>query len=434
MFIKKNITSTINLPGDKSLAHRAVILGAISNGITKIINFPMSKTCMATVNCIRELGIDIKIISDDCVIINGRGLYGFEKPNKILNAETSGTTLRLMLGLLVAQKFSCEIKCMGSLKNRPMKRVIEPLKKMGAKIIHDQNNACFKIMPAHLSGINYTMPVASAQVKSAIILAGLYCDDTTKIIEPKKSRDHTENMINYFGNDIIKRVNNTIYVKPNKNLYGREIKLAGDISSAAFFIVLALLSKSSHLILKDVLYNQRRMGLINTLKKMGANIDLSNIRKIYDGEYVTDIEVRYSELSIIEISDQEVIDMIDEIPIFVISAIFAQGTSIIKDAEELHFKESDRINCLSEELNKIGAKIKPTNDGMIIHGRVDFDSYFKENKKDIILDSHNDHRLAMSFVILSLLLRKKIIIKNIECISDSFPSFFEYINKIKNQS
>lgn len=414
---KNFINGIINLPGDKSLAHRTLIFGAISNGTTTIKNFPFSKSVMSTLNCLRDLGANIKIKSSS-VIIKGNGIYGLHEPKKILDAGTSGTTLRLILGLLAAQKFPSQIKCTGSLKNRPMDRVINPLRKMGAKIICDGN---FKILPAKLSAIDYKMPVASAQVKSAIILASIYCDGQTKIIEPpeKKSRDHTEHMLNYFGADI-KFNGNEIFICDAKNLRGQSLKLPADISSASFFIVLALIFQNSHLILNNVLINKRRIGIIKVLKKMGASIKFLSPRQIYNGEWVADIEVKSSTLNAIEIGGQDIVDMIDEIPIFIVAALFANGTTIIKDAAELHFKESDRINCLAEEFNKLGAKIKPTHDGFIIESGSDF--------KSALANSHDDHRIAMSLAIFSLAFKNELAIENSQCVIDSFPQFFSYID------
>lgn len=412
---KEFINAVINLPGDKSIAHRVMILGAISNGVTKIKNFPFNKSCMSTFNCLRNLGVDIKIKSGK-VIINGHGICGLSEPKKILDAGTSATTLRLLLGFLVAQNFPSQIKCSGSLKNRPMDRVIKPLKKMGANIVYDGN---FKICPAKLSPIRYKMPVASAQVKSAILFASLYCSGMIEIIEPIKSRDHTEHLINYFGGNI-NFSGSKIFSNKGKVLTGKKINLPADISTAAFFIVLAVVFPGAHLILNDVLINPRRMGFINVLKKMGANIKIVNCYEIYKGESVADIEVFYSHLKSIEISGEIIIDMIDEIPAFVIAALFADGRSIIKDAGELKFKESDRIMSIAEGFNKLGAKIKPTDDGMII------ESGFNFNFARVF--SHNDHRIAMSLAVFALAAKNKLIIDDVSCVADSFPEFFEYVD------
>lgn len=413
------IKGIMNLPGDKSIAHRALILGAIANGKTEIKNFPFSKTCMMTLNCLKDLGADIKINSRN-IVINGNGLFGLRESKNILNAGTSGTTLRLLLGLLAAQKFKSKITCEGSLINRPMDRVLSPLTKMGAKI--KRKNNIFEISPKNeIFGIEYLMPVASAQVKSSILFASLYLKSgRSEIIENKLTRDHTENMINYFGGDIIINSDeNKILSSSGENLTGKKIVIPGDISSAAFFIVLALLIPNSHLILKNILVNPRRIGLIKILRQMGAKILLKNSYEIYDGELVADIEVFYSKLNAIEISGQVIVDMIDEIPIFVVACLFANGTSIIKDAQELRVKESDRIMSVVENFNKLGAHIKETDDGMIIENN------FKFSSVDYV--SHKDHRIAMSLAVLFMVSREKLSMDNIECINDSMPGFFDYL-------
>ena len=419
IYPRKIIKGIINLPGDKSISHRAIILGAIANGETKIKNFLFSKTCMTTLNCLKDLGAEIKINAGD-ILINGKGLFGLKESKKILNAGTSGTTLRLLLGLLAAQKFKSRITCEGSLKNRPMERVLLPLKEMGAKIKCDSNNI-FEITPSEIFGMKYKMPVASAQVKSSILLASLYLKDhEVEITEKKLTRDHTENMINYFGGNIIFNEGKTkILSSSGENLKGKEIIIPGDISSAAFFIVLALLIPDSHLILKNVLVNPRRMGLIKILRQMGAKIFVKNSYEIYDGELVADIEIFYSKINGIEISGQTVVDMIDEIPVFVVACLFANGISVIKNAEELRVKESDRIMSVVENFNRLGANVKECEDGMIIENKFDFKAV-----KNI---GHKDHRIAMSLVILFLVTGNKLILEDAECIDDSMPDFFDYL-------
>ena len=410
IYPRKIIKGIINLPGDKSISHRAIILGAIANGETKIKNFLFSKTCVTTLNCLKDLGAEIKINAGD-ILINGKGLFGLKESEKILNAGTSGTTLRLLLGLLT---------CEGSLKNRPMERVLLPLKEMGAKIKCDSNNI-FEITPSEIFGMKYKMPVASAQVKSSILLASLYLKDhEVEITEKKLTRDHTENMINYFGGNIIFNEDKTkILSSSGENLKGKEIIIPGDISSAAFFIVLALLIPDSHLILKNVLVNPRRMGLIKILRQMGAKIFVKNSYEVYDGELVADIEIFYSKINGIEISGQTVVDMIDEIPIFVVACLFANGISVIKNAEELRVKESDRIMSVVENFNRLGANIKECADGMIIENKFDFKAV-----KNI---GHKDHRIAMSLVILFLVTGNKLVLEDAECIDDSMPGFFDYL-------
>ena len=415
---RKVIKGIMNLPGDKSIAHRALILGSIANGKTEIKNFPFSKTCMMTLNCLRDLGVNIKINSKNVIIV-GNGLFGLKKSEKILNAGTSGTTLRLLLGLLSAQRFKSKIACEGSLQNRPMDRVLKPLSKMGAKI--KRKNNIFEINPSEISEIEYFMPIASAQVKSSILLASLYLkSNRSEIIENKLTRDHTENIINYFGGDVIVSNDiNKILSSSGENLTGKKIITPGDISSAAFFIVLALLIPKSHLILRNILVNPRRIGLIKILRQMGARILLKNSYEIYAGELVANIEVFYSKLSGIEISGQTIVDMIDEVPVFVVACLFATGISIIKDAQELRVKESDRIMSIVENFNKLGAHIKETSDGMII------DNHFKFNPVKYI--SHKDHRIAMSLAILFMISGQELRMDDAECINDSMPGFFDYI-------
>lgn len=411
---KKVIKGVINLPADKSISHRALILGAIANGQTQIKNFSFNNSCRATLNCLKDLGADIKILSNK-VVINGQD---FLQPKKILNAQTSGTTLRLMLGLLATQKFPSQIKCIGSLKKRPMNKLLEALRKMGAKIT--LCDGTFFIEPSQLSPIEYKMPVPSAQIKSAVILSSLFCNGTTKIIEPIKSRNHTETMINYFDGKIFCHDNKILCVG-RQSLTGKQINLPADTSSAAFFIVLASIFPKAHIILRNVLVNPRRTGLIRVLQKMGAKIFINNQHEIYPGEDVADIEVCSSQLKSIQICGDIVVDMIDEFPAFIVAALFSKGTSIVKNVRQLKFKESDRIMTVAEEFNRLGAKIKPTSDGMIIEGGFDLN-------KNCEVFSHGDHRIAMSLAIFAIAANKELVINDAQCVDDSFPDFFDYLD------
>lgn len=411
---KKVIKGVINLPADKSISHRALILGAIANGQTQIKNFSLNNSCRTTLNCLKDLGADIKILSNK-VVINGQD---FLQPKKILNAQTSGTTLRLMLGLLAGQKFPSQIKCIGSLKKRPMSKLLKALRKMGAKIT--SCDGTFFIEPSQLLPIEYKMSVPSAQIKSAVILASLFCNGTTKIIEPIKSRNHTETMINYFDGKIFCNDNKILCVG-QQSLIGKQINLPADTSSAAFFIVLASIFPGAHIILRNVLVNPRRTGLIRVLQKMGAKIFINNQHEIYPGEDVADIEICSSQLKSIQICGDVVVDMIDEFPAFIVAALFAKGTSIVKNAEQLKFKESDRIMTVTEEFNRLGTKIKPTSDGMIIEGGFDLN-------KNCEVFSHGDHRIAMSLAIFAIAANKELVINDAQCIDDSFPGFFDYLD------
>ncbi len=421
IYPKKSLKGTITVPGDKSISHRAVMFGAISKGVTEITGFLTGDDCMSTISCFRKLGVDIDI-SEDTVKVYGKGLNGLSKPSEILDVGNSGTTIRLISGILAAQPFSCQITGDSSIKKRPMSRVITPLSLMGAKIngIEKDGFAPLHIDGTKLQSIEYKLPVASAQVKSAILLASLFADKPTTIIEPIASRNHTEIMLNYFGADI-KNENGKIISSPVKQLYGKPVSVPSDISSAAFFMVAGLIVPDSHIIIKNVGVNETRTGIINALKKMGGNIKVLN-QNNENGEPVADIEVTTSKLNAITLEGSIIPKMIDEIPVFAVAALFADGTTIIKDAEELKVKESNRIAVMAEELGKMGANIEETSDGMIITGN--------SVLQGAEVESHNDHRVAMSLAIAALKANSKTIINNSESVAISFPSFYDYIEKL----
>lgn len=420
VYQKKSLSGTITVPGDKSISHRAVMFGAIAEGITEITGFLTGNDCMSTIECFRKLGINIEVNNDN-VIVYGKGLNGLTKPKDTLDAGNSGTTIRLISGILAAQPFSCEITGDSSIQKRPMNRVIEPLSLMGAKIkgINKDNFAPLHIDGTKLKAMEYVLPVASAQVKSAILLASLFADGVTTIIEPIASRNHTEIMLNYFGADI-KNKNGKITSSPVKQLYGKTVSVPSDISSAAFFIVAGLIVPNSHIIIKNVGINETRTGIIDALKLMGGNIEIIN-KKDKIGEPTADIEVKTSNLHSITLEGAIIPRMIDEIPVFAVAALFANGTTIVKNAEELKVKESNRIATITEELKKMGAEIKETDDGMIIQGN--------SRLHGAEVESHNDHRVAMSLAIAALSAENETIINNAECVSISFPSFYDYIEK-----
>lgn len=419
---KTSIKGVINVPPDKSISHRAVMLGSLAEGTTVVNNILLSKDCMSTINCFKEMGIKI-LIENNKAFIKGKGLRGLAKPLKPLNVGNSGTTIRLMSGILAGQNFSCKITGDSSLVKRPMDRIIFPLSKMGASIISENEPATapLKIVGnPYLKNINYKMPIASAQVKSAILLASLYARGASIIEEITPSRNHSETMLKEFGVNLEVK-NNKIIVKPPYSLTSREIFIPGDISSAAFFIVACLILKNSNLTIKDVGINMTRTGIISALKKMGANIKISNERYI-SGELVGDIKVQYSELSGTVIEGSMVPKMIDEIPIFVVASLFAKSPTVIKNASELKFKESNRIDTISEELNKMGANIKKTIDGMVITPI--------KTLNGATLKSHNDHRIAMSVSIAAICAKTESILLNPNCVDISFPNFFEILDSI----
>lgn len=414
---KRNIKKTLSVPGDKSISHRAVMFGAIAEGTTEIEGFLMGDDCLSTIKCFRQLGIDIEV-NENKVIVHGKGLYGLSKPDTILDVGNSGTTLRLITGLLAAQSFSCEITGDKSIQKRPMDRVITPLSQMGANI---EGKFCpIKINGSKLKAIEYTLPVASAQVKSAILLASLYVDSQTCIIEPAPTRDHTEIMLNYLGANIKKDGNKIISNKVNQ-LYAKNIVVPADISSAAYFIVMGLIVPDSEILITNVGCNFTRTGIIDVLKDMKADISVLNERNVC-GEVVADILVRTSELKSTTIGGSIIPRLIDEIPIIAVAACFAQGKTVIKDASELKVKESNRIKTIATELNKMGANIVETDDGMIIEG--------SRSLKGTTVESYNDHRVAMSLAVAALVADGNTTINNADCTDISFPDFFKYIENL----
>lgn len=415
----KNINGEIYVAGDKSITHRAIMLGAISNGITTIKNGLKGEDCLNTIRCFEALGIQIEE-KKDTIIVYGKGLYGLKKPEKTLYVGNSGTTIRLISGILSAQRFDTKITGDNSIINRPMGRIVEPLSKMGAKICAEKGFAPLTIFGKKLNSVHYEMPVASAQVKSAILFASLYAKGDTTVVEKEKSRNHSEIMINYFGGNL-KIFGNVIISRPVKKLCAKNIEVCGDISSACFFIAGAVITKNSHIIIKNVGINPTRMGFVDVLLKMGADINFENVRYM-NGEKVCDISAKSSSLTACDIGGDIIPKMIDEIPLFMLVSSFAKGRSVVKDAKELKFKESDRIKTVSTELNKMGCNISSTDDGAVINGG--------RKLFGATCESYNDHRVAMCIAIASLKCSENIILKDYECVDTSFPNFFEILEKI----
>ncbi|MCF6464080.1 3-phosphoshikimate 1-carboxyvinyltransferase [Clostridium sp. Cult1] len=417
----KGLRGELEVPGDKSISHRSIMLGALARGDTLISGILMSEDVKMTIKAFKNMGV---IVNENCgkIIIKGVGEKGLKKPNGIINCGNSGTTMRLLSGILVGQEFSSILMGDKSLTNRPMDRIIIPLTKMGASIKGRENKyPPLEIKPrSKLKGINYQLPVASAQVKSAILLASLYAEGESRIMEGKVTRDHTERMLNFFGCPVINK-EGQIFIKSNPGLVGKEIHVPGDISSAAYFIVAATLINNSNIIIRNVGINPTRTGIINVLKKMGANIKIFN-KKYVNNEPVADIQVTYSKLKGIIIDGDIVGTLIDEIPIIAVAASLASGKTIIKGAEELKYKESNRIISISRELKKMGANILEQPDGMIIEG--------KSSLKAADLNSYNDHRIAMALSIASLLPEGKSRINDHECVNVSYPDFYHTLFQI----
>lgn len=417
---KTGLNGNIKIPGDKSISHRAVMFGSIAKGDTEITGFLKGDDCMSTISCFRKLGIDINV-SEDKVIVHGKGLHGLTAPEEQLYVGNSGTTIRLISGILSAQPFDSVLNGDSSIQKRPMKRVINPLTEMGAEIDSTNNGyAPLTIHGTKLKAIEYTMPVASAQVKSSILLASLFAEGTTIINEPVASRDHTEIMLNYFGADI-KNKDGVITSTPVNELYGRSLEVPGDISSAAFFMTAGLIVPNSHLIIENVGINPTRTGIIDALRAMGGYVEILNERRS-GGELVGDIEVKTSQLRATTLEGSIIPRMIDEIPVFAVAALCAEGTTYVKNAEELKVKESNRIATMSKELGKMGAVITETDDGMIIEGG--------QKLKGSTVYSHLDHRVAMSCATAALIADGDTTITDADCVGISFPNFYNILENL----
>lgn len=410
----------VQIPGDKSISHRAVMLGSIARGTTEISHFLSGADCLSTIHCFQKMGIEIEQ-SKDLVLVHGRGLRGLKAPQGILDTGNSGTTTRLICGILSGQNFSSVLSGDDSLNSRPMKRIMDPLNQMGARITSIQDNNCapLRIEPGTLHGIRYVSPVASAQVKSSVLLAGLYADSPVSVTEPVLSRNHTELMLGSFGADISSELHAdgsaTASVSPCAELYGQKIQVPGDISSAAYFIAAGLLVPGSRLLVKNVGINPTRAGFLEICRKMGADIGYLN-RQSQGGEETADLLVTPKPLTGTVIEGAVIPSLIDEIPILAVMAAFAEGTTVIRDAAELKVKETNRIQTVTENLLAMGAEIIPTEDGMIIHGTGAL--------KGTQIQSHLDHRIAMAFSVAALAAEGTTTILDSQCVDISYPGFF----------
>lgn len=414
----KNIRVEMSFPGDKSISHRALILSSIADGESRIRNISTGDDVKRTADAMRLMGVEITEGNE--IIVRGKGIRGLSEPLNVIDAGNSGTTARLLSGLLSAQNFFSVITGDDSLRRRPMARVVFPLVKMGAEI-HGRNNASLlplAIQGKKLRGVNINIEVASAQVKSALLLAGLYAEGTTEIIEPAESRDHTERMLKYMGANI-KKDRNRVAITQIQKLEPIELTVPGDISSSAFFLVAGTIVKGSEIILKNVGINPLRTGIVDVLKRMGADIEI--IERKDEIEPVGTIRVRYSQLRGTTIKGDEIPRVIDEIPVIAVAGAVAEGETVIRDAGELRKKESDRIHSLCTELKKMGVQVEEFEDGMIIKGG---------KLKGTRLESHKDHRIGMALAIAGLTADGETIIDGAEWIDISFPEFKKYLRKI----
>ena len=436
---KHPLKGDVFVPGDKSISHRSIMFGALAKGTTEITGFLNSADCLSTIDCFRKLGVQIDHAirptnGVPTITVHGNGLQGLKAPSETLYTGNSGTTTRLMSGILVAQPFDSNITGDMSIEKRPMNRIIKPLSQMGADISSLMDNGCAPLVikgGKRLRGITYRNPIASAQVKSAIVLAGLYAEGDTVVYEPALSRNHTETMLTMFGADIhneLARDGSAVAIlHPGMPLHGIKINVPGDISSAAYFMAAALMVPDSELLIRNVGINQTRIGIITVLRQMGADITLLN--ETNDSEPRADILVKYSELhgnenGIFEIGGKDIPTMIDELPVVAVVAATGNFDTIIKDAAELKAKESDRIATVVDNLKAMGCDIEATDDGMIIHGGKPL------HGADI--HSHDDHRLAMSFAVASLAATGTTRILDDGCVGISYPSFFKDFQAIVN--
>ena len=417
-----SLRGEFDVPGDKSISHRSIMLGAIANGITTVRGFLRGEDNFATMAAFRALGVRIE---DDgqTLTIHGGGLHGLTEPADVIDCGNSGTTIRLLTGLLAGQGFFSVVTGDQYLRKRPMKRVVEPLSRMGAKILGRANGslAPLAISGGTLNAIGYESPVSSAQVKSAIMLAGLYADGETSVREPSLSRDHSERMFSLFGASL-ERFHNGFTVRGGIELRGQEIVVPGDISSATFFIVAALITPDSELLIRNVGVNPTRTGSIDVLRAMGGNIQLLNEREV-SAEPVADILVRSSRLKGVRIAGSTVPRAIDEFPALCVAAACAEGTTSIRDARELRVKETDRITAMAVNLRELGVNVAECEDGMDITG--------VECLRGGTVNSCGDHRIAMSFAIAGLAARGDVTVNDIDCVATSFPTFFQLLERFK---
>lgn len=410
------LRGTVTVPGDKSISHRSIMFGALAEGTTRVTNFLQGADCLSTIDCFQKMGVRIENRPDE-ILIHGKGLHGLTAPASCLDVGNSGTTTRLISGILAGQSFSTELNGDESIQSRPMKRIMDPLSQMGARIESIRGNGCapLRIQGAPLHGIHYTSKVASAQVKSCILLAGLYADAPTSVTEPYLSRNHSEIMLRHFGANVVSQ-DTTATIWPDPRLRAQEITVPGDISSAAYFIAAGLIVPDSEILIKNVGVNPTRAGLLDVCRDMGADITLLNETRD-SGEPTADLLVRTSSLHGTTVGGAVIPTLIDELPVVAALACFAGGTTVIRDAQELKVKESNRIDVMVDNLSAMGAHITATEDGMIIEGG--------HPLRGAVIDSRLDHRIAMTFAVAALAADGETEILGADCVRISYPGFYE---------
>lgn len=418
----KSLHGEITVPGDKSISHRGIMLGSIARGTTEIHNFLQGADCLSTISCFQSMGVAIEN-SKERVIVHGNGLRGLKKPEQRLDCGNSGTTTRLISGILAGQNFDVTLTGDDSIQTRPMKRIIAPLTRMGADIrsAHDNGCAPLLIKGTPLHGINYVSPVASAQVKSAILLAGLYAAGETRVTEPYLSRDHSERMLSRFGAQV-RTEGTTAMIQPAAELYGGRIDVPGDISSAAFFLAAGLIVPGSELLLRNVGLNPTRAGILKVCQAMGGNIQLLNQK--HGSEPTADLLISHSSLHGITIAGAIIPTLIDELPMIAAMACFAEGETLIRDAAELKVKESNRLEVMCRNLTAMGADVTETDDGMIIRGG--------KQLHGAVIDSRLDHRIAMTFAVTGICADGETEISGAECVNISYPDFYRDLERVSS--
>lgn len=417
------IRGTVTVPGDKSITHRAIILGSIARGESNIHNFLDGLDCKNTMVCMQSLGVQIEKVNPSLLRIIGVGLHGLQASQDVLDVGNSGTTMRLLSGLLSGQNFCSEIDGDDSIRKRPMKRIIEPLSLMNAQIkgLFNVHFAPLNIIGSPLRGIDYTLPVASAQVKSALLLAGLYASGETIVREPEVTRDHTERMLELMQGDIHVCPDHKVRIRSGENLTGTDIHIPGDISSAAYFLAAGCAKEGAEIVVKNVGINPTRVGFLDVLMKMGASVELLN-KKNVSNEPRADIRIKGALLRGILIDKEMIASVIDELPLVAVVATQAKGETIIQDARELRVKETDRIKAIVDGLSRMGAKIIERNDGFEVFGPVDL--------RGSTVNSYNDHRIAMSLAIAASYAEGKTVIQETQCMDVSYPEFMQAYSEI----
>ena len=417
----RGLRGTATVPGDKSLSHRAVMFGALAQGTSQVKGWLAAGDTEASLRCIQALGVQVERHSQSELTIHGTG--ALRPPAGPLDFVNAGTGIRLMAGIMAGQPFESVLDGSEQLRRRPMKRIIAPLRLMGADIQGQEDRAPLTITPAQLKGIRYELPMASAQVKSAVLLAGLFAQGETVVVEPGPSRDHTERMLNAAGVDLF-RDGNTVMLRPGGALRAMDFTVPGDFSSAAFLLVAGAVVPDSDLVLTGINLNPTRTGLLDVLLEMGADITVTD-KGLEGGEPAGEIHVRYGTLKGVEVGGETVVRMIDEFPVFMVAALCAEGRTVVRDAQELRVKETDRLAVMTAELRKLGADITETEDGFIIEG--------PQTLRGAQVDGHDDHRVAMSMTVAGLVADGQTIVDDARCAGDSFPGFAETMARLGGQ-